>query len=124
MTKFTLKDKNQILRVALISTLILNIAFIGAILNLTVMTNNYGKMPVYIGYYFNEPHHFGFIYPNEVKLWYLSDIINLSNRFYEHYLSVGDVLCYLAFFGSLTFCIIHIKTIYRIYKKSKSIERR
>lgn len=75
------------------------VIFIGALLNMTVIVRNGGKMPVRLCDDFISQTHFSYCYPNEVVHYLLSDIIDLlffSNK-YHLLISVGDVIMFIGF---------------------------
>jgi hypothetical protein len=70
---------------------LLNLAFIGLLLNYRVIMNNNGLMPVYISdkdYYIESNQHFVFSDKNEISYFYLADIFRIRNDFF----SIGDII--------------------------------
>jgi len=73
---------------------------IGAVLNQTAVSANGGKMPVYNSYG-EDDQHFGFDNKEDVKHFYLTDIIPIG----DYALSIGDILL---FSGGLMYAILVI----------------
>ena len=68
----------------------MNLFLIGAVMNMTVVSYNEGRMPVYSSDFFQSDNtHFTFNNPSEVNMPYLADIFNFQGWIYY---SVGDIL--------------------------------
>lgn len=101
------------------------ITILGAISNQIAVTNNGGRMPVYLepynrgsNYqvsYFYDKHHFTYEDKKEIKFWYLSDL------FLVHFgvCSIGDILLVVGFIISFTFSMIYTTSIIKFYRKRK-----
>lgn len=84
--------KKILIKHLIVVSLILNISLIGAVLNLAVISENGGRMPVYFMEEVDSEKHFSFTNFEEVKFPYLSDIIHLEGKKYYANFSIGDIL--------------------------------
>jgi len=104
--------KKEIVLFAIFSLSLLLIMF-GAGLNITAVTSNGCRMPVYTyDYNFSSNTHFTFTNRSSVNNFYLTDIINLN---YVS-LSIGDILIVL---GLIISMYLYVNPILVNYKKSK-----
>src|SRR3972149_3653203 len=88
-----------------ILSFLLNLAQLGAVLNLTALYNNGGKMPVLTESKYSNPTHFSYQDKDEIELWFLTDIISIRNSVF----SIGD---FLIIFSGITisyYSVIFIK---------------
>ena len=96
----TKREKILIIMVVFAFTIVL-----GLYLNVRVIIDNGGKMPVYD---FGEDREEYFSYTNkeEVKHWYLSDYLNIPlPKNYRIWFSLGDILIMLSLIGT-SICLI------------------
>jgi len=70
----------------------LMIIILGIIVNYIAFSSNGFQMPVRTEYNFDDGFHFSYQDSSEVKLWLLSDIFNIKDRFV---FSLGDVIIVL-----------------------------
>ena len=70
----------------------LMIIIFGVIINYIAFSSNGFQMPVKTEYQFNDGFHFSYQEHSEVKLWILTDIFNIKDRFV---FSLGDVIIIL-----------------------------
>jgi len=68
------------------------IIILGIIVNYIAFSSNGFQMPVRTEYNFDDGFHFSYQDSSEVKLWLLSDIFNIKDRFV---FSLGDVIIVL-----------------------------
>lgn len=89
----------------------LTILFSGVLLNYTVISKNDCKMPVPGGKYDidMDDKHFFFESKDEVKYYYLSDIIVI----FGGAISIGDILIFFGMVGSFGFSIRYLIKFYR-----------
>lgn len=90
-----------------IEMIILVILIIGINFNAIVTNSNQGKMPVKNGN--STKTHISYQNNNEVKYWYLSDIIKLPYLA----MSIGDVLLYISMIGIIICGIVIFKEMMR-----------
>jgi len=86
--------------------------FTGAMLNITCIINNGGRMPVLSEHHFSDAHYFSYNNKDIISKWYLSDILKIGRATY----SLGDFFMYI---GLLFVIIFSIKTIYYKRKMGK-----
>lgn len=115
----TKKQKAIMISYLLIISLLVNLNFIGALLNDIVMEANGDKMPVHYHYRFVMERHFGFKEFEEVKYPYLSDIIPLGNTIF----SIGDIIMYFTEFALFPVAIVYSIKIMKSGRKTRKTKR-
>lgn len=97
---------------------LLNLAFIGGLSNLTAVSKNSGKMPVYAPEMniseTGSSKHFYFNYSENVNAFYLSDIFKIKNL----YFSIGDIILFISFLLTIVLDLVLLK-IYIVYRREK-----
>jgi len=99
------------------------ICSLGAFMNVGVILANDGKMPVLSDCNFSTDRHFSFQNSNEVKYFYLADIVELKVFFVDEpaMVSLGDICIFFAFL--LMVCSMLYFTI-RINRFNKRIKKK
>ena len=86
------------------------IIILGIIVNYIAFSSNGLQMPVRTEYNFDDGFHFSYQDSSEVKLWLLSDIFNIKDRFV---FSLGDVIIVL---GVISLFVNQFKVFRKIKK--------
>lgn len=79
------------------------ILMMGMVFNFYAITSNDGRMPVESNYGFDTERHFSFQNKDEVKFYYLTDIIKLPFTI----VSIGDIIIVIGL-GLMTIIVIHM----------------
>jgi len=89
------------------------IILIGATLNFHAVISNGGRMPIESPHYLETETHFTFQDKDDIKNYYLTDIINIKNL----YISIGDLMLGVSLVLMFIVCIHNVITEMRLAKK-------
>jgi len=84
----------------------LMIIILGIIVNYIAFSSNGFQMPVRTEYQFDDGFHFSYQESSEVKVWLLTDIFNIKDRFV---FSLGDVIIIIGLLGLIIKNLMIIK---------------
>ncbi len=121
MDKRILKTEIEVKRngILLLVTLVAVLAVFGALMNLSTVTFNGGRMPVLTETHIDTGMHFSFTDKTSVVRWYLTDVIPLESENFVYMCSAGDVLIFIAIFS---FAILFIWMVVHEYKSRKKMK--
>lgn len=110
LLNFIIKDKYY---PCLFALLFMMVCLVGAILNISVISTNGGRMPVLWEENYSSLEHFSYQNKNEVRQWFLSDIIDFGGFIF----SIGDFLMIIGLLLSTITLMLRLRYSIKLRKK-------